>query len=76
MMVGSSKRRRKRNQLVIRGKNLLSVDAISKKYKFHPNTIRTWVNKDDLRHIRRGPGRKIYIRQDDVEQFVREWYER
>ena len=66
---------RKKN--VIRGRDvpMLSVNDISKKYDFHQHTIRAWVNRDGLRAEKHGQGRKIFIRQDDVEAFIRQWYE-
>lgn len=53
---------------------LLSVERISELYGFHPNTIRSWVNLDGLRHTRRGAGGKIYIRQEDIERYIKLWY--
>jgi len=65
-----------RRKNVIRGRvPMLSVKQIHKKYDFHPNTIRAWVNRDGLRHVRHGPGGKIFIRQDYVEKWVKQWYE-
>jgi len=49
---------------------LLSVEDVARIYDFHPNTIRAWVNEDNLRHYRRGRGGKIYIREDDVRDFI------
>ena len=73
--MGSMKKyKRKRNISegdVIR---MLSVERISQLYGFHPNTVRSWVNIDGLRHIRRGAGGKIYIRQEDVERHLKLWY--
>ena len=66
---------RKKNVIRESAIPMLSVDQISKKYDFHPHTIRSWVNRDSLRADRHGPGRKIFIRQDDVEAFIKEWYE-
>jgi len=54
---------------------MLSIERIRELYGFHPNTVRSWVNSDRLRHIRRGPGGKIYIRQEDVERHIQLWYE-
>ena len=73
-MTADKKYRRKRNVVVKKGVPLLSVESISKRYDFHPNTVRAWVSRDRLRHIRYGPGRKIFIRQDDVERFIKFWY--
>ena len=49
---------------------LLSVEDVARVYDFHPNTIRAWVNEDNLRHYRQGRGGKIYIREDDVRDFI------
>jgi excisionase family DNA binding protein len=54
---------------------LLSVEEIAAKYDFHPNTIRAWVNQDHLRHFRKGRGGKIFIREDDVKDFITKNYE-
>jgi excisionase family DNA binding protein len=54
---------------------LLSVEDIAERYHFHPNTIRAWVNQDNLRHYRKGRGGKIYIREDDVMDFIAKNYE-
>ena len=74
-MVKGKKYARKKN--VIRGQSvpMLSVNQISKKYDFHPHTIRAWVRRDGLHAEKHGPGGKIFIRQDDVEAFIQEWYE-
>ena len=53
----------------------LSVKEISERYNFHPNTVRAWANRDGLRHVRRGPGGKLYIREGHVRRFIRTWYE-
>ena len=54
---------------------LLSVEEISNQYDFHPNTIRSWIHRDSLRHYRKGPGGKILIREDDLIKFFDELYE-
>jgi len=64
-------RKRKNPRLIA----LYSVAEISKKFDFHPNTVRLWVHRDGLRHYRKGPGRKILIREDDLNQFFDEFYE-
>jgi len=66
---------RKKNVVRQKGISMLSVKRISEKYGFHPNTVRNWVNRDGLRHVKHGPGGKIFIRQDYVEAFIKEWYE-
>ena len=73
-MSGNKIYRRKRNVIVKKGVPLLSVESISERYNFHPNTVRAWVTRDGLRHIRYGPGGKIFIREDDVERFIKFWY--
>lgn len=74
-MAEGKKYKRKKNVISRRGVRMLSVKRISERYDFHPNTVRAWVTRDGLRHVRRGPGGKIFIRQDDVEAFIKEWYE-
>lgn len=72
----SSQKYSKRKRVVPkRSVPLLSVKRISQDYDFHPNTIRSWVKRDKLRHVRRGRGGKILIRKDDVERFIKQWYE-
>jgi len=66
---------RKKNVMPGRAVRMLSVKRISEKYDFHPNTVRAWVTRDGLRHVRHGRGGKIFVRQDDVERFIRQWYE-
>lgn len=63
-------RRRRRNPL-----RLYSVREISEQFAFHPNTIRLWIHRDGLRHYRKGPGGKIYIREDDLRDFLARYYE-
>ena len=65
-----ARRRRIRNPIP-----LYSVEEISKRYGFHPNTIRAWVHRDGLRCYRKGPGGKMYIREDDLLDFLAKWYE-
>ena len=74
-MAKEKKYTRKKNVLPRRAMPMLSVKRISEKYGFHPNTVRAWVTRDGLRHVRHGRGGKIFIRQDDVEAFIKEWYE-
>ena len=49
---------------------LLSIEDVARRYDFHPNTIRAWVNEDGLRHYRKGRGGKIYLREDDVRDYI------
>ena len=49
--------------------SLLSVAEIQQRYHFHPNTIRAWVNVDGLRCYH-GPRKKIFIREDDLVDFL------
>lgn len=69
-----TKRRRKRSPLASRV-TMLSVRQIAKRYGFHPNTVYNWVNRDGLPAVRHGPGGKILVRQDQVEAFIKQWYE-
>ena len=67
------KRRRRvhRNPVV-----LLSVADIAERFQFHPNTIRSWL-REGLRAYRggRGPGGgKIYVREDDLLDFLARTY--
>ena len=64
--------RKRKNPLIIK---LYSVKEISKKYDFHPNTVRLWIHRDKLRCYRKGPGGKIMIREDDLTDFLNEFYE-
>jgi len=74
-MAEGRKYTRKKNVIRARAIPMLSVKRISEKYGFHANTVYAWVTRDRLRHVRHGPGRKIFIRQDDVEAFIQQWYE-
>ena len=65
---------RKKNVLTARAIPMLSVKQISEKYGFHSNTVRNWVNRDGLKAVKHGPGGKMFIRQGDVETFIKEWY--
>ena len=64
-------RKRKNPRLI----TVYSVQEISKKYHCHPNTVRAWVHRDKLRHHRKGPGRRILIREDDLNEFLDRFYE-
>jgi hypothetical protein len=73
-MISGKKYRRK--QIFKKGKvPMLSVTQISEKYGFHPHTVRAWVNRDGLKHVKHGPGGKVFIRQTDVENFMKMWYQ-
>jgi len=63
-------RKRRKNPL-----RLYSVGEISEQFGFHPNTIRLWIHRDKLRHYRKGRGGKIYIREDDLRDFLARCYE-
>ncbi|MBT4512878.1 MAG: helix-turn-helix domain-containing protein [Chloroflexi bacterium] len=69
------KRRTKKNKNPTSDISMLSVERISEKYDFHPNTVRSWVNKDGLPHVRHGRGGKVFVKQDDVERYIKMWYE-
>ena len=64
--------RKRKNPRAVR---LFSVNEVSKLYDFHPNTIRLWIHRDGLRHYRKGPGDKILIREDDLNDFFDKYYE-
>ena len=68
-------RRRKSSGTNPKDKSFLSVNEISRRYKFHQNTVRAWANRDGLRHMHKGPGGKIHIKKEHVERFIRDWYE-
>jgi excisionase family DNA binding protein len=53
---------------------MLSIREIARRYKLHENTVRRWVTEDKLKHIRYGPGGKIYIAEKDAEKFYRKYY--
>ena len=74
-MIAKGKYQRRRNVTDGHFIRMLSVKRISELYRFHPNTIRAWVNNDKLRHVRRGPGGKIYISKEDVDRYIQIWYE-
>ena len=63
-------RKRKRNPT-----QLYSVTQISELFDFHPNTIRRWIHEDELRYYRKGGRGKIYIREDDIKDFLAKFYE-
>ena len=64
--------RKRKNPIQVK---LLSVNEISELYDFHPNTVRSWIHRDDLRHYRRGRGGRILIREDDLIRFFDRYYE-
>jgi len=53
---------------------MLSVREIARRYGFHENTVRRWVTEDGLQSIRYGPGNKIYIAEEEVDNFIKEYY--
>jgi excisionase family DNA binding protein len=63
-------RKRRRNPV-----RMYSVEEVSDKFNFHPNTVRLWVHRDGLRSYRKGRGNKIYIREDDLRDFFAKYYE-
>ncbi len=68
-------RPRRRKNVVPRGTiKMLSVREIARRYGFHENTVRRWVTEDGLQSIRYGPGNKIYIAEEEVENFIKEYY--
>lgn len=64
-------RRRKINPTGIR---LLTVAQIAELYHFHPNTIRRWIAEDGLRNYRPRSRGKIFIREDDLIDFLIKTY--
>jgi excisionase family DNA binding protein len=72
---GLSKRRLRKNVIPPSSFKLLSVRDIARRYGFHENTVRRWVTEDELRCIRYGPGKKIYITEKDVDRFIKRFYE-
>ena len=54
---------------------MYSVEEVAEIYEFHPNTVRNWVNRDNLRSYRKGRGNKMYIREDDLKDFLAKFYE-
>ena len=54
--------------------DLLSIKQVSEKYGVHPNTVYNWVHRDKLMHAHDGPGNKIFLRQNEVESFLRRYY--
>ena len=53
---------------------MLSVKRVAEKYGFSLHTVYNWIARDGLKHIRHGPGAKILIKQNDVEDFIYTWY--
>ena len=66
----NNRKRRRRNPLTF-----YSVTDIANKYHFHRNTIRAWIHRDGLRYYRRGPHGNIYIRADDLREFLGKYYD-
>jgi hypothetical protein len=73
-MTEDKKYKRKKNVIQKGNVPMLSIKMISEKYHFHPQTIRNWVNRDGLKSVKHGQGDKVFIRQDDVEDFIYTWY--
>lgn len=68
-------RKYKRKKNVISGNaKMLSVKRVADKYGFSIHTVYNWVHRDGLKHVKHGPGGKIFIRQDVVERFIKSWY--
>lgn len=67
-------RRQRKNVVLHSAIPMLSVREIAKKYHFHENTVRRWINADALRCRRYGPGNKIFIAEKDVEKFIKKYY--
>jgi hypothetical protein len=63
-----------KRRIINKKDNMLSVDEISIKYGFHPNTVRRWVSVYGIRHIVTGRGGKIYINKVVVGDYIKQWY--
>lgn len=77
MMVSNqdSRKYKKKKTVPMGNANMLSVQRIAKKYGFSVHTVYNWVHRDGIRHVKHGPGGKIFIRQSVVEAFIKKWYE-
>ena len=49
---------------------LLTVKEAAERYKLHVNTIRAWVRKGVIPHLRVGPTNLIRLRAEDLETTV------
>lgn len=65
------KRKYSRKNLV---NKMLSVAQVSEKYGFHPQTVRNWINRDGLKHVKHGPGGKVFFKKFVIERFIKNWY--
>ena len=75
-MNGEEKRRQRKNVRPRSRVVMLSIREIARLYEFHPNTVRRWISEDGLKHVRYGPGGKIFVAQSAVENFIRQYYYR
>ena len=75
MTDGRGRQRRRKNVIPPSPVKLLSVRETARKYGFHENTVRRWINEDGLRCVRYGPGNKIFIPERDVEDFIEKYYD-
>ena len=66
---------KKKKTIMLGNAKILSVQRVAKRYGFSVHTVYNWVHRDGMRHVKHGPGGKIFVRQDDVEAFIKQWYE-
>jgi len=72
---GPERQRRKRKNVVPPTTiTMLSIRTIARKYDFHENTVRRWITEDGLPFIRYGPGGKIFIAEEAVNDFIERYY--
>ncbi len=71
-MASDMHRRRRHIENPIRA---FSIAEVAELHGFHPNTVRLWISRDGLRSYRKGPGGKVYIREDDLKDFLLKNYE-
>jgi excisionase family DNA binding protein len=54
---------------------MLSTREVARRTGFHESTIIRWAFRDGLKYIAFGPGNLIYIAENDIEQFLKIFYE-
>jgi excisionase family DNA binding protein len=47
----------------------LTVDEVATQLKVVPQTVRNWIDRGELRHVRIG-ARRIRVRESDLEDFI------
>ncbi len=55
--------------------NMLPVKHVAEKYGFSVHTVYNWISRDKLKSEKHEPGGKVFIKQNDVEAFIKKWYE-